>query len=115
MTIINQDDSYENITLRNGDVLSFDSISRDLDPGVSLEDQGDLVPGGAQVTLRGLLEVELEDGTSAEKVVNQRLTWAYTNGCIDLPVEDGDRIGWITFVSDACGFCFALPTVFVLF
>jgi len=85
LTIINQDDSYkEGISLTDGDTLTFESISRDLDPELSLEEQREYVPGGVQVTLRGKLEVELDDGSFVEKVVNQRVTWAYNNGCNDL-------------------------------
>ena len=53
LIVINQDDTYSNVTLANGSTVSFQSISNDLDPSLSIEEQLDFLPGGAQVTLRG--------------------------------------------------------------
>lgn len=101
LTVINQDDSYRDTSLKDGDALTFDSVAGNLDPGAPLGGQVDLVPGAVQVTLVGRLDVRNDDGTTESAGVEQRVTWAYTNGCDDesLPVADGDRIGWITFVS----------------
>lgn len=97
LTVIHQED--REVSLYNGDVISFDSISNELDPSMTLEEQVDYVPGGVQVNLRG--RIETSKGSS--EVVSQRLTWSYTNQCFGdmLPVEDGDRLGWITFVSSS--------------
>lgn len=41
--------------------------------------------------------------------MNQRVTWSYTNGCDAVPVNDGDRIGWVTFVSGNAEACALYP------
>jgi hypothetical protein len=93
LVVINQDDSYFDTSLGDGDSFEFTSISADLDPSVGIEDQLDLVPGGAQLTLKGL------DADGGD--VMARYTWAYTNSCSDdaVTVESGDEIGWVVIVS----------------
>lgn len=95
MTIINQDDSYLNLTdFYDADVtLSYTSISATLDPSTSLEDQLGSVPGGAILVLIG------QDKNG--ELVRNRLMWTYTMKC-DLgveTVENGDEFGWASFVS----------------
>ena len=93
LVVINQDDTYFDTSLGDGDSFEFTSISSDLDSSAALEDQLDLVPGGAQLTLRGL------DADGAD--VLARYTWAYTNSCADdaVTVESGDEIGVVVIVS----------------
>ena len=121
LTVINQDDRDDQ-SLKNGDMLVFNSISQDLNPALPIGEQADYIPGGVQITLRGRLNEAQDDGSVVEKVVNQRLTWSYTNGCFGegVPVNEGDRIGWLTFESlthadrDFCpvvsSFCFMFMT-----
>lgn len=91
LTVINQDDSHANVTLRDGDAVTFDSIAMKLDPALSLEEQPEHVPGGVQVTVR----TRLPEGTS----VTQLLSWSYTRNCGVLSLTGGERLGWLTFVS----------------
>ena len=93
LIVINQDDSLFDISLGDGDSFEFTSISADLDESASLEDQLDLVPGGVQLTLRGL---DADGGN-----VMSTYTWAYTNSCADeaVTVERGDVIGPVSIVS----------------
>jgi hypothetical protein len=96
MTIINQDDSYLNLTFYEEETtLSYTSISATLDPSMSLEDQLDSVPGGAILVLIGIDE-------SSGELVRNRLMWTYTMKCglgVET-VEDGDEFGWASFVSN---------------
>ena len=103
VTVINQDDSYSDVDLKNGDLVEFDSISNLLSPDEGLGDQSEYVPGGVQITIRGRVVDHGNKNNSTDagksRIVNQRVTWSYTNGCDAVPVNDGDRIGWVTFVS----------------
>ena len=96
LIVINQDDTYANVSLASGDIVSFKSISNDLDPSVSIEDQLDYLPGGVQMTVRGRMTSE---ETGEEMIVSNRVTWSYTNDCEVEPIEVGDAIGWVTVVS----------------
>ena len=81
----------------NGDTVSFVSVSNNLNGTKPFEEQMEFVPGGVQIAIIG--RAMDEPGV----IVNQRLVWSFTNGCDDssLPVEDGDSIGWVTFVSES--------------
>ena len=94
LIVINQDDTYGDVDLADGDVLTFDSISSNLVPGVAASDQQDYFPGGAQITMRG--KIATGDG---EIVVSNRLTWSYTNSCDEVPIGGDEEIGWATIVS----------------
>ena len=96
LIVINQDDTYANVSLASGDIVSFKSISNDLDPSVSIEDQLDYLPGGVQMTVRGRMTSE---ETGEEMIVSNRVTWSYTNDCAVEPIEVGDAIGWVAVVS----------------
>ena len=96
LIVINQDDQYSNVTLNNGDTVTFKSIANDLDPSVPIGDQLDYLPGGVQVTLRGRIT---DDVTNESRIVSNRLTWSYTNACDVEPLVGGESIGWITTVS----------------
>ncbi|KAL9182355.1 hypothetical protein ACHAXT_013007 [Thalassiosira profunda] len=115
LTVIHQEDLK--VLLKTGDSFSFDSISKDLDGDLPLGEQAGFVPAGVQLTMRGRLDFTKEDGTVEEKMVNQRVTWSYTNDCDGtygaLPVMEGDAIGWVTFESledPASDFCPIAPT-----
>ena len=96
LIVLNQDDTYADTSLTNGDIATFKSISRDLDPALPIEDQLNLLPGGVQVTLRAK---SVDQATGEEKIVSNRITWSYTNGCDEVPLNEGMGIGWTTIVS----------------
>ena len=96
LIVINQDDSYSNVTLENGSEVTFKSISNNLDSSVAMEDQLDFLPGGVQVTLRGRVT---DDVTGDSRIVSNRITWSYTNACDVEPLDSDESIGWITTVS----------------
>ena len=96
LTVINQDDTYADVSLGSGDRLKFTSISSMLDTSLSLEDQMSnpaLVPGGASLILYGK--------TESGAVVGNIIQWLYDMNCgrDNDPVQTGDEIGWITVVS----------------
>jgi len=94
LIVINQDDtSYFNTSHVSGDIVTFRSISNDLDPDVPMEDQLDYLPGGVQLTLQGRL---VEGGGAEDEIVSNRITWSYTNACDAEPLAVGERIGWLT-------------------
>jgi len=112
VVVINQDDTYNNVTFQNGDIVRYDSVSMDLDENLDLENQLGFVPGGVQLTIRGR---PLDSGSNgdADAIVINRLTWSYTNECEFVPVENGDRIGWVTMEEiepASTAFCPALVT-----
>ena len=102
MNIINQDDKYilisqDDAVDNNKDVtLSYTSISANLNPDVSLDDQLDLLPGGVILILVGR--------TTSGEIVRNRLMWTYTMGCDteDVTLEAGEGLGWTIFVSFSC-------------
>ena len=93
LIVINQDDTYSNVSLHNGAEVSFTSISNMLGSNAPMSDQVGIYPGGVQISIRAVLY----DGQNAEKIVSQHVTWSYT--CDDLPIEAGDNIGWVHFQS----------------
>ena len=97
LIVLNQDDTYNGASLKSGDVVTFESISSNLDPAMGLEEQLEYLPGGVQVTIRGRV---VDDGE--EKIVSNRITWSYTNDCGEEPIEAGDSIGWVAMVSSSC-------------
>ncbi|KAL3779803.1 hypothetical protein HJC23_004737 [Cyclotella cryptica] len=100
LVVINQDDHYFNTSLVDGDSFTLNSISSDLNPSVSIEDQLDLVPGGVQLTIRG----KTENGTD----VSNRLIWGYTNSCNEgaVTIESGDAFGWVVIDPTAASSAF---------
>mmetsp|Transcript_16754 Transcript_16754/g.36180 ORF Transcript_16754/g.36180 Transcript_16754/m.36180 type:complete len:395 (+) Transcript_16754:180-1364(+) len=109
LTVINQDDSYADVSLADGDRLKFASASSFLDTSLPLDDQMStpaLVPGGASLILYG----KTESGV----IVRNRFFWMYDMNCgrDNEPVKVDDEIGWVTVaeVSNAWPtFCPALP------
>lgn len=109
LTVINQDDTYADVALANGDRIKFYSASSFLDTELALADQMSnpaLVPGGASLILYG----KTESGV----IVRNRFFWMYDMNCgrENEPVKVDDEIGWVTVaeVSNAWpAFCPALP------
>lgn len=92
LEVINRDDSRSNVTLVDGSVINFTSVSQQLDPDEPLEDQDieDVLPGGVSIVMLGR--------NAGGELVRNRVFWTYTNDCGDLlPIEVGDTIGWLTF------------------
>ena len=96
LTVINQDDTYVDVSLSDGDSIKFYSASSMLDTSLPLADQQSnpaLVPGGASLILYG----RTADGS----VVRNRFFWLYDMSCGDQnsPTEVGNQIAWATVVS----------------
>ena len=96
LTVINQDDTYADVTLVDGDKLKFNSASSFLDTSLPLSDQMSnpaLVPGGASLILYGK--------TASGVVVRNRFFWMYEMSCGEenSPINVDDEIGWIKVVS----------------
>jgi hypothetical protein len=92
LSVINQVDRF-NVSLSDGDTITFDSVAAKLNPNVPLADQLNYVPGGVLLALRAR-----SDGSTA--IVTNRPTWTYTNSCESLPLSVGDAIDWVTLVSE---------------
>ena len=95
LTVINQDDTYADVSLSDGDKLKFNSASSFLDTTSTLGDQMSnpaLVPGGASLILYGK--------TASGVVVRNRFFWMYDMNCGEenSPIKVDDEIGWITVV-----------------
>ena len=97
---IHEDDTYADVSLADGDVLTFKSISKTLDTSLPLEDQMSgpaLVPGGASLIIYGKNEND-------EEVV-QTIRWSYNLDYCDGPSFSskstlGDTtLGVVQFVS----------------
>ena len=96
LTVINQDNTYNSTTLKDGAAMQFYSVSSMLDTSVPLADQMEkpaLVPGGASLILYGK--------TASGKVIRNRFFWLYNMECgrDTNPVQVGDQIGWVKVVS----------------
>ena len=95
LTVINQDDTYADVTLVGGDRLEFNSASSFLDTSLPLSEQMSspaLVPGGASLLLYGK--------TASGVVVRNRFFWMCDMNCGEenSPINADDEIGWITVV-----------------
>ena len=106
LSIINQDSTYFETDVADGQVLTYESVSAKLDPDVPLADQADLVPGGVMLVLFGVNA----EGT----VVQNTVAWGYdTEACVE-PFEGIDaRIGWLelgSYVGASPAFCPAAAT-----
>ncbi len=96
LTVINQDNTYNSTTMKDGAAMQFYSVSSMLDTSVPLADQMEkpaLVPGGASLILYGK--------TASGKVIRNRFFWLYNMECgrDTNPVQVGDQIGWVKVVS----------------
>jgi len=110
LMVINTDDAYSNnVSLSDGDSFGFASISDNLDPNLSIDDQLDMLPGGVQLTIVGRA---IDPMTGTETMVSNRNTWSYTNECGALTMEEGDGMGWVTLANleqTSGDFCFTAP------
>ena len=93
MNIIKQDSTYFTTNLPGGSVVTFSSISNQLDYMLSIEDQMEYVPGGVVIVLFG----NDRDGN----VVQNTVAWDYDHDCENEPLSDGNTIGWVKIVSHA--------------
>lgn len=97
LTVINQDDTYADVSLSDADTLTFYSASSYLDTSLTLEEQMSspaLVPGGASLILYGK--------TASGAIVRNRFFWMYDTencGSDNVPIRVDDEIGWVTVVS----------------
>lgn len=95
LDVINQDTSFTDVSLEDGDEVQFNSISVTLDPTVPLEEQLAILPGGGALIIVGT--------NAAGETLRNRILWTYTNSCesscmeSDVPITEGDTIGWVTF------------------
>ena len=85
--IINQNSTYFDTELYDGDKITYPSIASKIDNTIPLSEQTDLLPGGIMLILFGVNKDNV--------IVRNTIAWAYKlNDCI--PVESqGDTIGWV--------------------
>ena len=90
-TVINIDNSNNNVNLQGGDTIDFTSISNDLQQGVDIDDQLDLVPSTQVLFMVG------ENARGEE--VRGRFVWRYTNSCNTnaQTIQVNDEIAWSVF------------------
>lgn len=90
-TVINIDNSNNNVNLQGGDTIEFTSISNDLEQGVDIENQLDLVPSTQVLFMIG------ENARGEE--VRGRFVWRYTNSCNTnaKTLQVDDEIAWSVF------------------
>ena len=86
---INQDGTYFTTDLSDGSVISYTSVSNQLDPSLPLEDQMQYVPTSVTFMMFGTDK----DGNMVRNVV----AWDY--GCVNEPLSVGSSIGWLELVS----------------
>ena len=93
LNIINQDGTYFTTALSDGSVITYASISKQLDHTLPLKDQMEYVPGGVVLVLFG----NDEEGNAVQNTV----AWDYggIGYCGSEPLRYGDAIGWIKIVS----------------
>ena len=93
LTIINEDDTYlTDANLSNGTLLTYPSISTQLNTEQPLDEQLDKVPGGAGLFIFANNEI-------GELVLRSRVVWEYDLNCnVELNMV-GESLGWIGFVS----------------
>lgn len=112
LEVINQNDTYTNTSLVNGDTFTFPSISNMLSPDMSIEEQLQYYPTGVSLTMEG----KAKDSLGNDLTVRNQVAWAYTESCGALPISVGQAIGWVDIVSRIlvftclCLFCVRLNT-----
>ena len=87
LSIINQDSTYFDSTITDGQVLTYESVSANLDPDVPLEDQMDSVPGGVMLVLFGV--------NAEGQVVQNTVAWGYDADACEEPFDGEANIGWL--------------------
>lgn len=98
------------IPLKDGDKVNIFSASSMLDPSHSLEDQMNNVPYFVEIRLFGY--------NAEGELISNIIRWTYDLSCESDPIQTGDTIGWITFVSshyvaDVCDLCTCFATSFL--
>ncbi|KAL3777844.1 hypothetical protein ACHAWO_012163 [Cyclotella atomus] len=90
-TVIQIDDSQNNINAVSGDTFSYASKASQLDPAEDISTQLDNVPKTAVLFLVGFND----DGDE----IRGRFVWEYTNGCgeDELAITGGENYAWISF------------------
>ena len=99
--ILNQNSTYFETSLSNGESISYPSISSTLDLDLPLVDQAEMVPGGVMLVLFGLNRENI--------MVQNTAVWGYKlDNCQGPAVNDGDSIGWTTlsdYIPPRAAFC----------
>lgn len=96
--IINQNSSYFETTLSDGDVLTFASVSASLDAARPLAKQRDSVPGGIMLVLFGV--------NAADQIVQNTVAWSFDN--INCEAFRTVENGWVVmndFAPPKAAFC----------
>ena len=90
-TVIQIDDSQNNIDAVSGDTFSYASEASQLDPNEDISLQLDIVPKTAVLFMVGFND----DGDE----IRGRFVWEYTNGCgeDELTIVGSEDYGWISF------------------
>lgn len=90
-TVIQIDDSQNNINAVSGDTFSYASRASQLDPAEDISTQLGIVPKTAVLFLVGFND----DGDE----IRGRFVWEYTNGCgeDELTITGGEDYAWISF------------------
>lgn len=94
LIIINRDTAtYSNTNLTDGSLVTFTSISNQLDEASPFKDQIEYVPSRVHMVLKG-------EDAGGLTLLNLAL-WSYggEGHCYSEPLSDGDTIGWIELVS----------------
>ena len=94
--VLSQDDTYLTTSLGQGDTVTFNSISADLDPSVPASEQTELIPGGVMVTIKAKYT---DEETGEDLLVINRVAWNYVLECDVVTLEVGDYLAWVTAVS----------------
>jgi hypothetical protein len=107
LIVINKDDTHADVDLKDGSVVEFDSISKELDRDVNINDQISRVPGGVTILLVG--------ENSIGELVKTRILWLYGNNCDEVPLAGTGHLGWITVVRSIKTFLSLMSsTIFLL-
>jgi hypothetical protein len=91
LTVIGQTLTDYNPSLTTGDTFLQPSVSINLAPGVSIDDQMQYVPTGASLVIMG----KAKDAGGNDVTVTNQVAWLYTTSCDDLSIEVGQAIGWV--------------------
>ena len=114
LEVLNQNDTFANTSLTNGETFSYPSISNMLNPDMAIEEQPQYFPIGASLILQG----KAKDSSGNDVIVRNQVAWTYTKSCADLPISVGQSIGWVDIVSEyffICSstiFCYMTETFF---
>ena len=89
VTVIDQTLTDYIPSLTTGDTFLQPSVSINLVPGVSVDEQMQYVPTGASLIIMG----KAKDAGGNNVTVTNQVAWKYTNSCEDLPIQVGQAIG----------------------